>query len=484
MLGAILLLALIARIPLLNGSFWLDEAAQALESIRPFSQQLDIIADFQPPQMHYLLHFAQYASHSEWWLRTISALIPGLLSTFAVTKITKNKAAGVLAAALLATSSLHIFYSQELRPYMLPTLWATLSTAALFQLWHTKITKTSQIIGLSLLNWLGLTSMYVYPFFMIGQLLTTALLRAKSLKSVFVAHCISAVLFLPLLPLFLKQLAAGQLVRSDLPGWEEVVSITQLKVLPLIGLKFIYGVVDVEPSLGFIASVALIAVLCCSLLIKASGHMHKKPCRDVVMLASLVIITLLSGWIISFWIPVLRPKRVLYLLPLVYLSLSLLIATNWKAAAAQALTILLLGVNLFGTISYYTQPQLQREDWRSLHTEITHHYPAENSTMLFSFPGPFAPWRWYDNGSYPTISTGKLAIATQNDLTAVTTKLRTTQPENVLVPDYLRDLTDPKRELDAVLNSEGWFESDVIDRPNIGFTRVFQKQPNSENEVR
>ena len=67
----ILLLALILRLPFLNGSFWMDEAAQALESARPLSQQLDIIPDFQPPLIHLILHFAMYLGREEWWLRTI-----------------------------------------------------------------------------------------------------------------------------------------------------------------------------------------------------------------------------------------------------------------------------------------------------------------------------------------------------------------------------------------------------------------------------
>jgi hypothetical protein len=54
MLYLILLLALILRLPLLNGSFWLDEAAQFLESARPLTEQLHIADDFQPPLMHLL----------------------------------------------------------------------------------------------------------------------------------------------------------------------------------------------------------------------------------------------------------------------------------------------------------------------------------------------------------------------------------------------------------------------------------------------
>ncbi len=45
----ITLLALLLRLPLLTGSFWLDEAAQALESARPFSQQIEFLKLFRQP---------------------------------------------------------------------------------------------------------------------------------------------------------------------------------------------------------------------------------------------------------------------------------------------------------------------------------------------------------------------------------------------------------------------------------------------------
>ena len=54
----ILLLGLILRLVLINQSLWLDEAAQVIESARPFSEQFDIAGDFQPPLFHLLLHLA------------------------------------------------------------------------------------------------------------------------------------------------------------------------------------------------------------------------------------------------------------------------------------------------------------------------------------------------------------------------------------------------------------------------------------------
>ena len=52
----ILFLALILRLVNLDQSFWLDEAAQVIESSRPLNQQFNLAADFHPPLYHLFLH--------------------------------------------------------------------------------------------------------------------------------------------------------------------------------------------------------------------------------------------------------------------------------------------------------------------------------------------------------------------------------------------------------------------------------------------
>ena len=123
----ILLLALILRLPHLNDSFWLDEAAQVLESLRPLNQQLQIKDDFQPPLLHLITFLSLKVAQSEWWLRLTGALLPGLLTIvggyFLGIKIAGKKVA-ISASLLLATSSFHLFFSQELRPYSLSACFA------------------------------------------------------------------------------------------------------------------------------------------------------------------------------------------------------------------------------------------------------------------------------------------------------------------------------------------------------------------------
>ena len=129
-------LAVGLRLPLLAGSFWLDEAAQALEVVRPWYQQLQIDQDFQPPLYHLLLHLWQYGGHQEWWLRLMS-LLPGVGSILIISAMAwrwQGRLAGVVVGVLLATSSLHVFFSQELRPYMLAVFWASVALSAYWSL--------------------------------------------------------------------------------------------------------------------------------------------------------------------------------------------------------------------------------------------------------------------------------------------------------------------------------------------------------------
>ncbi len=473
----ILLLALLLRLPLLDGSFWLDEAAQALESARPLSQQFNIRDDFQPPLLHLITFVALRVDTAEWWLRTWGALIPGLLSivaTYALGSVLYNRQTGLIAALLLATSSFHIFYSQELRPYALPTAWASISMFALVK-WNNSNNK-SYLAGFAASTLGGLYSSYLYPFLLFGQICWIAVTHRSKIWQFFGALTLVLIGYLPWVPIFVQQLTVGTQLRTLLPGWESVVSTPQLRTIPLVLAKFLFGVLNVELTFGFIA-----AALCITILVLYLGKTvwRRNPSSTQYVLYWLML-PLISAWIISFWVPVVQPKRVLFLLPALILLVSAAIHYGWKQkkiharVAAAGLCILMLTLNLYGTARYYTDPTLQRENWRGLQQQIRRQYPAEKSVAVFSFPAPFAPWTWYDDGTFPTFSTGTLTARAHQDLPNALKTLA--DVEYILVFDYLRDLTDPNNDIPAGLESLGFVQRDSIDYPGIGFVRVFTRQ--------
>ncbi|MFH2118352.1 MAG: glycosyltransferase family 39 protein [Candidatus Paceibacterota bacterium] len=469
LLWLILLFALLLRLPLLNGSFWLDEAAQALESVRPLSQQLDIVPDFQPPLMHLLVHFAAQVSTGEWWLRLWGALIPGLVTIWATFKLGEklfNKQVAIVASLLLATSSLHVFYSQELRPYSLPAMWAMLSTLILFK----KDFSWWKFAGVTIL---GLYSSYLYPFFLIPQLWLIG--KKKGWGQAGKILLVSGVAFAPWLPTFFKQLAVGQALRTAIPGWEAVVSIPQLKALVLVPLKFIYGVLDLQLTPTFI-----ISGLAFGLITALAWRNYQNNKQQLSSLKSCLLIglmPLLSSWLISFAVPVIQPKRLLFLLPFFYLLIAAPLAnkkTPFKIAVMPV--VFLLAINLISLATYWTQPELQRENWRGLKQEIIQKFPAGQTVAVFSFDESFAPWRWYDPESIASLTTGQKNINQVEDLTGQLKSV--TDYQYVLVFDYLRDLTDPTDLLPATVESLGFSGRGVIDYPGIGFVRIYS-QPSS-----
>lgn len=485
----ILILALILRLPLLNGSFWLDEAAQALESIRPFSQQLDIIPDFQPPLLHYIAHFAAYLSHSEWWLRSWGALIPGLITIWGTYKVgvlflsNENKSkksksthqlTPLFAALLMAISSFHIFYSQELRPYSLPAMWATLGT--LFVLKLVKRNDFGNWLVFIIISILGLYSSYLYPFIFLTQLLY--LIYKKQTKGALLTGLVSALALAPWLPTFSKQLAAGQALRLQLPGWEKVVSIPLFKALALVEAKFTYGVMDISATSFFIITFLILmifAVYALSVFIKQANKDQKRAGLNLLFF---YLFPLITAWLVSIFIPVVRPKRLLFLMPYFFLLISLpldfplkKLKSNWVGHLIFPITVLV--IQLIGTYQYYTRPELQREDWRGLKQEIIAKFPKNNAVAVFSFDESFAPWRWYAPGEIDELATGKLHIQDVENL--VTTLKPITNYRYVLVFDYLRTLTDPDDILVTEVENFGYEGRGVLDYPGIGFVRIYAK---------
>src|SRR3990167_991541 len=131
----IVVLALILRVVVINQSLWLDEAIGALVVKNQGFWQ--ILTEFPKhdnhPPLYYLVlkAWSEIFGYTEVALRSLSVLF-GVTSVYFVFKISKlfgAKQLPYLAALLLATSPLHIYYSKEARMYAMAAL---LASAAVF----------------------------------------------------------------------------------------------------------------------------------------------------------------------------------------------------------------------------------------------------------------------------------------------------------------------------------------------------------------
>jgi uncharacterized membrane protein len=489
---SILVVAFLLRLPLLNSSFWLDEAAQALESSRPLSQQLNIVDDFQPPFIHVLIHFLLSVSRDEAWLRFGAALIPAIITIWGVYCIGKrwSQSTGLIAAVFLATSSFHIFYSQELRPYALPAMFAVLSWWVILH-WGDRKGKipAKEVTAYVMLTLGGLFSSYLYPFLFFAQLVYVLFLQRKHWRAFMVSCIFVGAVFGVWLPTFFAQLHAGQLLRTSLPGWEKVVGFSQLKSLLLIYGKFVFGILDLDVNIQFLLVSGIFSLIVFAMVVTAISR--KKQSKNFWLMMKCVlcwfVAPILTAWIVSFFIPVLQPKRVLFCLPALYLGLAVCIVQPQKGKYQKFLPVLLtffvVCINLFSCFSYWTQPKYQREDWRGAYAQITSAYPAARSTVAFAFPEAFAPWSWYDTQQYPTFVTGQLSTSALTPADFEHFK-NLNKYQYILVFDYLRDLTDPQNVLVQQINNFGYHEVDEITpKTPLGFVRVFAKESTTISQV-
>lgn len=475
----ILVLAVLLRWPFLHGSFWLDEAAQALESTRPFSQQLAIAADFQPPLYHYIVHFLSYVSHDEWWLR-LASLFPGVASIGVVMHLARRwfgKSAMIVTGAFLASSSLHVFFSQELRPYMLAVFLAMLSLWLLDRYSDQKFVWSKHwrwVMALGFVVALGVYSSYVMIFWWPAILVVSFFFYKKSLPLVLLSGVLGATLFAPWALTGLRdQLAVSSALRETLPGWESVVSLSSAKAVPLVFAKFLSGVERVDATFVFAILLGLpyLSLIGIQVYSWHTGRLKKPEIARIMWLAGVFLLPLLFAWIFSWLTPVIAPKRVLYLLPL--LGLLLGGAVMKYKRVGFVIFMFFMSWNIWSLSRYWSDVHLQRENWHQAVSDIEQQLPPDSTAIVMAHDAPFSPWRWYASPAYRVVSTG---LAPLESATQAREKLAPIlNVKTIVVFDYLRDLSDPYKVIEAALIDAGYQEKAVFDYPEIGFVRVYMQ---------
>jgi uncharacterized membrane protein len=141
MVGMLLLAYILRLVGLTAESLWIDEGySLALASHDVHDIVQGAAADQHPPLYYLLLHLWLSAGESVFYLRYLSVLIGmlGVAATALIGRAILGRKAGVAVALLLGCSPMHIWYSQEVRMYVLLALLATLSVYMLWRLIHNR----------------------------------------------------------------------------------------------------------------------------------------------------------------------------------------------------------------------------------------------------------------------------------------------------------------------------------------------------------
>jgi len=468
----ILVLATILRLINLNQSFWLDEGAQMLMSEKSLTfQWFGRINDFHPPLYYWITHFWMQLGRSEWFLRLPSVFF-GVATVYLVYLLAKKMfpqkhfkfsifhfTLPEFSALLLAVAPYHIYYSQEVRMY---SLLAFLATASMLFLIERKW------LGYILVTAAMLYTHYSGFFLIIAQTIWIVFWQRKILKLFLKNLFIVFLFFLPWLPQFLKQLRAGSNLVSLLPEWRSVANLSTVKALPLTFVKFSIGRVSFLDKSIYALVVGLVALIFGSLFYQAM----KKISREKIFLLSWLLIPILTVMLISVFIPMYQPFRLLFTIIPFYLLLTTGVLALKKKWQPLAIAVVLF-ISFSGLFLYYSNPRFHRENWREATAYIESQDP-ENSVVIFKFSDSFAPYQWYSRGRVKAI--GVLPGLRANPEIIEKRMASIEDKENVFLFEYLTDLTDPEHLVEEWLEKNGYRQESIKDFSGVGFVYNYIKE--------
>ena len=388
----IIFLGLILRLISLNQSFWLDEAITAKVANFSFPEILTFLkGDFNPPLYYLIIKFwADIFGNSEISLR-IPSVIFSLLSVFLLfllaVDLSKNKAK--IAALFLATSPLHIYYSQEARAYSL-ACFLSLLTLFLFQ----KSLKNSKfwplfsvsLVAMAFSHYQTILLLPVFPLFLgINK-------DKKNLIKTLIAFLPLFIAFIFYWPILRSQLSLGGGIEE---GWINVIGKLNGKNIGLISIKMIIGRISIENKIIYaLLSIVLVAVFWGLATLGYS------------LLYSLALfLPIILGIIISFRLPVLSYFRFTFLLPFFYLLIAAGIKKLSSKLSSKRIAIILLtfilAVNLICSLTYLLNPRFHRENWRLAVNYLEKNSPQPPVFILSQIDTAF---HYYNQGKLKTIS--------------------------------------------------------------------------------
>ena len=453
----VIILSLVLRLVVINQSLWLDEAIGAIAA-RDFSYSKILrefmLSDNHPPLYYlFLKAWVSLFGFSEVSLRMPSVLF-GVGTIYLVYKISKSLKIGnwKLVIIMLATSPLHVYYSQEARMYSMAAFFAA-STVYFFvrQKW---IFFSLAILVLAFTDYM--------PWFMFPVFPIYGFVKHKS-KAWFGSLMISFVpLFVGLLfwvPIFIIQYWKGDWLLSTLPAWRDLVGGANLKQLVLVWTKFVLGRLSFLNRLIYYSVVGL-ASIPFAVALKDAWKVRKK----VFLTWLWLLVPLVLGFLFSVATPAFSYFRYVYVLPAFYI----LLGANLK----KSIMFLVLFINLVGLSIYYLNPRQQRENWRGAVSFVETRI-REGEIVLFHNPEPFAPYRWY--AKKPIAFGATNSISASREETLCKTKGLISGHDAVYLFEYLKAVEDPQNFIGSALNKDGFEKVSKFDFLGVGFVEYWKR---------
>lgn len=468
----ILALALVMRVVAINQSLWLDEAIGA-EAVKNFTYkglfEHFLKADNHPPLYYLILKlWTGIFGYSEISLRAPSVIF-GLTTIFLTyliaKKLIENKKSLIppIATLMLATSQIHIYYSQEARMYSMAAFFAVLTIYAFLFIVEDAKKNFYWLIYSVAITALIFTD-YV-PIFLLPVFPLIGVIRRKNknwwLKfvSLHVPLLILGILWLPKL---LIQAERGSWLISTLSGWKEVAGGATLKQAALVWTKFTFGRISLANKNLYYLFVSL-ASLPVTYSLYFAWENRKKEFQIIWLW---LIPPLVLGFLVSYLFPAFIYFRFLYVLPAFYLAITYGVLNIKKDLVRNIIVFGILGFNVISWLIYVFDVRQQREQWREA-TLFIESGSSQNEIAIFEYPEPFTPYRWYEKGKIHGFGATD-SISADLLKTQQRTKRLVAGKTGLYYFEYLRDLSDPGRVVERTLREEGFSVASIHNFVGVG----------------
>ncbi|OPY40382.1 MAG: Dolichyl-phosphate-mannose-protein mannosyltransferase [Methanoregulaceae archaeon PtaU1.Bin222] len=390
-------------------SLWLDEALTYRFSLSPFSDYWGLISaggEVSPPLFFWLEHFMLYLGHTETTLRLLPAVF-GILTVpviYFLGSESVDRNAGLLAAALLAFSPFHLFYSQEARMYSLVLLFLACALYFFFRASKEEGIKWWLLFGLfsGLAFWThfysGLLISGVYLWY-----LGVSLKRKAKIPDLKGAAYSLAILVLICLPLLAISWTALFRMTSRAPTWGN----RGIEVLTTTFSHFS----------GYSAPIAVLFVA----LFLIGMYMLLKTRRDTFTLFTVLFVLFLIGNVALSYLMPMAPRYFIGILPVFFIGIasSYFVVSRVKPdrRIIPICLALIILVSIPGLIHHYTV--VEKEDWRYVADLLAKStMPGDTVVVMPSYmANPFD--FYYDNVSD---GTREIGLSREDDLVLLTSQ--------------------------------------------------------------
>jgi hypothetical protein len=305
------------------------------------------------------------------------------------------------------------------------------------------------------------------------------MLIQKKVKLLLLTIVFVGTAFAPWIPSFIGQLQSSAALRVQMPNWGTAVSSAPIKGLAHLALRLLGGVQTYDGTPTELVYFGLPILLTTIILTGTISHQKKWDKQKILTHPYFWWgMGIFIAWCVSWFMPIFAPKRVLFAFPLWFLLLEFFITRISKSNIIKATFVSIFLVHMMWGISlYWSVPRLQRENWRGVYQLLQQAVHADETLVLFREYEAFSPWVFYEQrykAQFPT-----LALAPQHQVTDE--NLRQYQSilleyNQVILFDYLADLTDPERKTEQWLASHGYKQEDALDAGLIGIIHLYRKE--------